>query len=335
MNQAERLSQVEKLQAAIDLADRRIQSEVRITYLDFSASLSESLQAQVFLKLENLQTTGSFKFRGALNKVLSLDPAEASKGVFVASTGNHGLAVAEALKRSGYPGTIYLPPTASPAKLRALGRYPVQLVLHGEDPIESELEARRLSEELECAYISPYNDFEVVAGQGTCGNEIVQQLPDVDVILVAVGGGGLISGIAAAAKRVNPRIRIVGCLPERSPAMYECVRAGKIIEVPTYTTLSDGTAGGVEPGAITLPLCQELINDFQLVSEEEILAGMRYVLEEHHLIVEGSAGVTIAGVRKLGPELRGQRVVLVMCGGNVSRETMRQVVCSNEIPTPG
>ena len=326
MEKARQRSLVAELLSEIGLAEQRISSEVRRTYLDFSPAISESLDADIFLKLENLQTTGSFKFRGALNKVLSLDPEEASRGVFVASTGNHGLAVAEALKRSGYPGTIYLPPTASPAKLRALRRYPVKLVLHGQDPMESEVEARRLSQELECAYVSPYNDLEVVAGQGTCGSEIIQQLPDVDVVLVAVGGGGLISGIAAAVKRVNPRAQIVGCLPERSPAMYECVRAGEIINVPTYSTLSDGTAGGVEPGAITLPLCQELVDDFQLVSEEEILAGMRYVLEEHHLIVEGSAGVAIAAVRKLEPRLRSQRVVLVMCGGNVSPETMRQVL---------
>ena len=142
--------------------------------------LSESLAADVYLKLENLQTTGSFKFRGATNKVRSLDPEVASKGVLVASTGNHGLAVAEALKRSGYPGTIYLPPSASPAKLRALRRYPVELVLHGQDPIESELEARRQAQKQGRPYISPYNDLEVVAGQGTAGIEILQQLPNVD-----------------------------------------------------------------------------------------------------------------------------------------------------------
>lgn len=317
---------VAELQDQIALAEERIRSHIRTTYLEYSPLLSEQLEAEIYLKLENLQVTGSFKFRGALNKTLALDPVEARKGILTASTGNHGLAVAEALKRAGYPGTIYLPPKASPAKVNALGRYPVELRFHGDDPIEAELEARRLSREQGRPYISPYNDLEVVAGQGTLGRELVEQLPEVEMALIAVGGGGLISGTAAALKQHNSKVRIVGCLPERSPAMYECVKAGRVVSVPTYETLSDGTAGGVEVGSITLSLCQALVDDYCLLSEPEILTGMRYVLEQHHQVVEGSAGLSVAAAQQLNSSLKGKRVVLLMCGGNVSMQTLRRVV---------
>jgi threonine dehydratase len=280
-----------------------------------------------FLKCENLQPTGSFKVRGALNKVLALTPDERARGVVTASTGNHGRAVAHALSVAGGRGTVYIPSVAPPNKVRALEAAGVEVVVHGDDSAVSEVYARRVAADSGRVFISPYNDADVVAGQATAGVEILAQCPDVDAIFVAVGGGGLVAGIASAVKAAKPDVEIVGCWPEHSQAMYQAMRAGRVVDSPELPTLSDGTAGGLEPGTITLEMCRALIDRTVLVSEAEIADAVRLVLEHQHLVVEGAAGVAVAAYRKLAPDYAARTSVIVLCGANIGLSTLRKLVC--------
>jgi threonine dehydratase len=280
-------------------------------------------------KCESLQRTGSFKLRGALNKLLLLSDAERERGVVTSSTGNHGLAVAAALRLTSGRGTVVVSSGASSYKIERLERAGLEVIRSDGDPMAAELEARALADREGRVYVSPYNDADVVAGQGTVAVELLAQRPDVEAIFVAVGGGGLVAGIAAYAKSVRPDITIVGCWPEQAAAMYESVRAGRLIEVPDEPTLSDGTAGNIEPGAITFPLCRDLIDELVLVTEEAIATAMRDVMLADHLVIEGSAGVAVAGWRSFTaarPRLAQRESAIVLCGGNVSASTMARVL---------
>ncbi len=312
-------------QAAFAAADR-IRPYVRATPLDHSLYFSRRTGADVYLKLENLQYTGSFKLRGAMNKLLTLTPEQCLRGVVAASSGNHGAAVAYGCRALGVKGTVFVPEHASPTKLEAMRRYGIEVRPHGDDSLFSELEARRYADEHGLAYLSPYNDLDVVAGQGTIGVEIVEQLPGVEIVFVAVGGGGLIGGIAAVLKAHNPAIQVVGCLPANSPVMAVSVERGAIVDMPSLPTLSDGTAGGIEEGAVTFALCQALVDEYILVSEAEIAAAMREIMEGQHLLVEGAAGVAVAALLKTQAQWGGKQVAVVLCGGNISLQTLRAVL---------
>ena len=209
------------------------------------------------------------------------------------------------------------PTSITDTKRSKLASQSVELKIHGEDCIEAELHARAISEATGRCFISPYNDLHVIAGQGTVGAELLRQTDHLDVVFIAVGGGGLISGTATMLKAHRPGIKIVGCLPSQSPAMLECVRAGRVIDVPTHPTLSDGTAGGVEPGAITLELCQELVDDWILVEELEIAEAMALVESHHDMKIEGAAGVAVAAHSKTADRWADRQVAIVICGGNV------------------
>jgi threonine dehydratase len=263
-----------------------------------------------------------------LNAILSLAPDALARGVVTASTGNHGRAVATALTAVGARGTVYLPQGAPEVKIEALRRLPaVDLALHGDEGGEAERFARSVADREGRAYISPYNDSNVVAGQGTLGLELIAQCPPLDAVFVAVGGGGLISGVATAIKALSPNTRIVGCWPENSVAMYESMRAGHIVTPPERPTLSDATAGSVESGAITLDLCRALIDDCVLVSEAEIAAAIRSLVAEHRMIVEGAAGVAVAAYQKMAARYAGQTVAIVLCGGNIGYTTLKTILC--------
>ncbi|RME82323.1 MAG: threonine/serine dehydratase, partial [Caldilineae bacterium] len=286
---------------------------------------SELGGAEVWFKCENLQHTGSFKARGALNKVLSLQPTEHTC-VVTASTGNHGAAVAYALRQIGLPGIVYVPEAAAATKVEAMKRWGIEVRHHGCDPLETELYARRYAQTHRAVYIPPYNDPHIIAGQGTIGLELQNQLDTIDALFVAVGGGGLISGIAVWLKAVMPGIQIVGCSPQNSAVMAHSVRAGRILDLPSQPTLSDGTAGGVEPDAITFPLCRDLVDTWIEVSEEEIAAELLRFIELHHMLIEGAAAVPIAAYRKLHPRFRDKRVVILLCGANISLSTLRELL---------
>jgi len=310
-------------------AEGRIRSHVRETPLELSPYLSAEADADVYLKLESQQITGSFKLRGAMNKFLSLSKGDRSRPVVTASSGNHAGAVAYALKELGGTGIIYLPSTVSRAKVEALepyGPYGVELRFVGSDSVEGELEAKRVSREEGLLYISPYSDPQVIGGQGTIAVEVERQLERFDAVFVPVGGGGLISGIAGYFRARSPSVRIVGCQPRASPVMYESLAAGRILDLPSERTLADGTAGGVDPDAITFAICQRDVDEMVLVSEDEIALAMRLAIEKHCMLIEGAAALSIASFRKMRPAYRGQTVVLVVSGKKVSLDTLKTLL---------
>ncbi|HEU4401920.1 MAG TPA: threonine/serine dehydratase [Candidatus Polarisedimenticolia bacterium] len=307
-------------------AEGRIREHIRETPVDESPALAGSGGGRVHLKLENLQITGSFKLRGAMNKLLSITPRERERGVVTASSGNHGSAVAYGLRRLGWKGTIFVPENASPVKLTAIRSQGAEVRLHGRDSGLTEIYARRYAEENGLCYISPYNDPAVVAGQGTIGLELSRQIDAIDAVFVALGGGGLIAGIGGWLKSAHPGVEIVACSPENSAVMHHSMQAGRILEMESKPTLSDGTAGGVEAGTITFDLCRRFVDRYVLVSEEEIKAAMRLVIERHHTLIEGAAGVAVAGFQKERERLAGRRAVIVLCGANIAAERLKEAL---------
>lgn len=308
------------------LAANRISAHVRETSLDYSPALSEKSGANVYLKLENLQHTGSFKLRGAFNKLLSLTSAERQAGGVAASSGNHGAAIAYAMNKLGVTGVIFVPEQTSSTKVDAIKRAGGEVRFFGNDGLDTEIHARDYALQNNMVYLSPYNDLDVIAGQGTCGVEIARQLSDIDAVFIAVGGGGLISGVGSFLKSVNPATSVVACQPSASAVMTESVKAGKIVDLPSNPTLSDGTAGGIEAGAITFEICRDLIDEYQVVSEEQISAAMCMFIDFHHMLPEGAAGVAIAGFLASTEKYKGKNVVIIVCGGNISRETLKKVI---------
>jgi threonine dehydratase len=296
------------------------------TPLEYSMYLSEEIEGDVWLKLDSMQRTASFKFRGAINKILSLTEADLDQGVISASTGNYALAVAEAVRIRGHRATIYVATDMDPSRLGLLKAHGLDLVVHGAGAWDAEKEARRVAKEEDKIYVSPYNDPIVVAGQGTCGYEIYQQLPDLDVAFFACGGGGLLTGSAGWLKSQNPAIQVFGVSPENSPVMYESMRANRIVEMETYPTLADTCAGGMDLDSITLELCQRYVDEILLLSEDEIEASIRLLFEQHRLVVEGSGALGIGGVLRGKEQLKGKKVVAAVCGRNIDLEVFKRII---------
>lgn len=305
-------------------ARRRIAGVAQSTPLELSRPLSAYTGAEVYLKLECAQVTGSFKLRGAANAILA-DPER--RPVIACSAGNHALGVAHAAALAGVEATLVVPETASPAKLSALERYPARLVRAGANYDAAEAAALRLAREQQLRFVSPYNHPAVIAGQGTLGAELLEQLPNAEILVIGVGGGGLVSGVGLWAKAVNPAIRIVGVQAENSAAMLASLQAGRVVGAPDLPTLADGLAGGLESDTITFPLVQRVTDLLLAVSEAQIAAAMRWCLNEHHLVVEGSAAVTVAALLNgLVAGIAGRRVVALLCGRNVATETLMRAV---------
>jgi threonine dehydratase len=311
-------------------ASEKIHDHVVVTPLIGLAAATEECGTEILLKCEHQQKTGSFKVRGALAKLLRLSDGQRDRGVVAASSGNHGLGVAHALFALGGKGIVCVPEHASRVKVAAIRRYGVDVRVMGQEPAETESLARLLAAEAQMRYISPYNDLDVIAGQGTVGEEIVQQLDGraVDAVVVAVGGGGLISGIGAAIKSVLPEVRIIGASPVNDAAMAASVRAGKIVQVVALPTISDGTAGGVEQGSITLPLCSELVDEWVLIEEPEIQTALRFMIDTEHQLIEGAAAMAIAAGLKAGHSSVGQAMVIVSCGANISATALAEAIAS-------
>jgi threonine dehydratase len=313
--------------AEIIQAEQRIRPYIKETPLEYSLYLSQLSGAHVWLKLENLQITGSFKLRGAMNKLLSLSDEQMKRPVVTASTGNHGAGVAFGLKALGRPGIIFVPEQADQSKVAAIRRLGAEIRAHGSNCLETEIFAQQYAEEKRLTYISAYNDPDVIAGQGTIGSELARQAASIDAVFASVGGGGLISGIACYLKSRYPNPpSVIGCLPENSPEMALSVKAGEFIEFEPKPTISDGSAGGFERGAITYELCRDYVDDYVLLSEEEIAEAMRRFMETHHLLIEGAAGVAIAGFLKIAERFRDQNVVIVICGANISLSALKTIL---------
>lgn len=305
---------------AIKEAHQTLRPQVRVTPLEYSPLLSQHSGCEIYLKCEHLQHTGSFKFRGASNKLRLLTDEQRQRGVITASTGNHGQAMALAGKLAGVKATIYAPEQAATIKLEAIRALGGEVELIPGDALNAELAADSAAQQQGKIYISPYNDRQIIAGQGTCGMEMVEQQPDLDAVFVAVGGGGLISGIATVLKKLSDKTQIIGCWPANATSMYTSLENGQIQEVAEQETLSDGTAGGVEPGAITFALCQQLIDQKVLVSEQEIKDAMRLIARTDRWMIEGAAGVALAAALKLAPRWQGKKVAVVLCGKNIVLE---------------
>ena len=310
----------------VRLAASRIRPHIVETPLLPSPALSERTGAQVFLKLENRQHTGSFKLRGATNRLLNLTVEERARGVVTASTGNHALAVARAAAQLDLAATIYLPEDASPRKIEKLKVFPVELRRVPGDALNAEISARSAAAQTGQVFISPYNDPHIIAGQATIAVELLRQQPQLDAVFATVGGGGLMGGIAGYLKSSGSAIQVIGCQPENSAVMLASVRAGRIVEDESLPTLSDGSAGGIEPHAITFDLCRDHVDHWLTVSEEEIAAAMRLIHVESGDIIEGAAGVAVASLLKMGKRCAGKRMAVVVCGGNVDEETWQRVL---------
>jgi len=311
------------------VAEKRIRPYIRKTALEHSPYLSEKLNAHVYLKLECMQHTGSFKYRGALNKFLSLSPDDRRSPIITASSGNHGAAVAAVLHKFGGKGIVFLPENASPAKVDTLRQHGVALEFFGTDCVMSETLAKKTARQNRQVFVSPYNDPQIIGGQGTIAIELLEQLNRMDAILVPVGGGGLISGIAGYLKFVDPNIQMIGCQPENSAVMYASIQAGKIVEMTSMPTIADGTAGGIEPHAITFDICREMVDDYIRVSEKDLRSAIRDMIEHHQILIEGAAALSIASLLKEKKRFHGQQVVSIVSGNRITMSLLKEIL--NEI----
>jgi threonine dehydratase len=302
-------------------AKKNLEGVVYHTPLTYSKKLSEISGAEVYLKWENLQKTGSFKLRGAYNKISSLTPQQRGKILIAASAGNHALAVALAAKMMNLKAFVVVPENAPKIKVekcRALG---ARVVLEGANYDESVTYCKKMVSETGATYIPAFEDCKVIAGQGTIGCEILEELPDTNAILVPVGGGGLISGIALWAKTVNPNIRVAGVQSTAAYTMYECFKAKKIVDVSVPPTIADGLAGGISQ--ITLDFALEYVDEIVLAKEEELKKAIFWVLKNERQVVEG-AGVVgpaaiLQGKIRFKPD---EKVVAVISGGNIDMELL-------------
>jgi threonine dehydratase len=307
----------------VDVAAEALAAEDRIRpYLPQTPLLHAD---GVCYKLENRQRSGSFKARGAMNKLLSVPREMLARGIVAASTGNHGAAVAFAAQQLGERAIVFVPHTTPSSKLSAIAGYGAEIRLAGDDCIEAEADARRHSAAEGALYISPYNDPQVIGGQGTVAIELERQIEEIDVIFASLGGGGLISGIGGYLKSSRPEVEIVGCSPENSAVMIRSVEAGRILEIPSLPTISDGTAGGIEKDSITFDLCRSLVDRFITVTEDEIRHSLRRFMDIHGMVIEGAAAVAISSYLKTIDIFRGRRAVVIICGGNIDPALLKNI----------
>ncbi len=308
----------------ISAAAERIEPLTRLTPCRRSGWLGGRIGGEAWLKLEQLQVSGSFKIRGVANKVLSLPAWERRRRLFAASTGNHGAAVAWLAERLGLEVALFMPATASGAKVERLRSAAVDLELVGSDCVEAEARAADAARSAGGIWISPYNDLEVIAGQGTVALEVVQQFCELDDLLVPVGGGGLISGVACFVKTVAPEVRVIGCQPRNSCVMQRSVAAGRIVADDGVATVSDATAGGIEPGSLTFEICRRLVDEFLLVEEQEIVEAMGQMFEREGMVIEGGAALPVAALLGSPGRFSGRNVALIITGGMVDREVLER-----------
>ncbi len=314
--------------SAIELADveaarGRIQKLCVVTPARRSVGLSRLLGAPVWLKLESMQPTGAFKLRGAANAILSLPRPAARRGVIAQSSGNHGRAVAYVASQLGIPAVICLSRRTPAEKIEAVRVLDVEVVVEGDDQMEAMDVALALANERGLTVIPPFDDREVIAGQGTIGLELLEQCPALTTIFVPVSGGGLASGVAMALKSLRPELRVIGVSQEDGAAMYESLRAGHLVEVKEGPSWADALVGGLPPdNRWTFAMCREWLDDMRLVSEDEIAAAMVYALRQERLVLEGAGAVGLA-LLLANPELEwGEGVAVVCTGDNIDIERL-------------
>jgi len=311
----------------IKTARENIKPFIKKTTLKYSHFLSSLCQGTIYLKLENAQLSHSFKIRGAFNKMLDLTPKEKQKGIITCSSGNHGLATAIAAKELGIAAKIVIPETTPRKKVDKIKKYNVDLLLYG-DYDEAEQKALELAHKEGKTYVSAYNDPNIIAGQGTIGLEILEDFPEVEKVLVPVGGGGLIAGISIAIKNKNRVIEVIGAQSEASPVMYESLKAGKILkseELKIQDSIADGLSGGIEEGSITFRIAQKNVNKVILAKEETIKEAIRLLWEKDSQIVEGAGAVGPAVVIENKEQFKNKKTVVIISGGNIDDELFNKI----------
>jgi threonine dehydratase len=306
-------------------ARERIRSQLYVSPCAYSETISRMTGSRVFFKLENLQVTGSFKERGALNRLLTLDKEQKHRGVIAASAGNHGMAVAFHSRRLGIAATIVMPVPAPLIKVTCVERYGARTRLHGADYDGAFNEARRIAEAQGLTLIHGFEDPAVIAGQGTVGLELAEQNPELDAALVPVGGGGLIAGIALALKRLRPEIRIIGVQAEKIPSMRAALEQGRVVHVPPAITIADGIAIRTV-GEMALEIAQSHVDEIVTVSEGEIASAVLLLLEIEKTVAEGAAAVPLAALVNRKVDVAGRQVALVVSGGNIDVNLVSRII---------
>ncbi|MCK8601436.1 hydroxyectoine utilization dehydratase EutB [Desulfoferrobacter suflitae] len=314
-------------------AKERISSIAWQTPLIPSPSLSELTGDSVYLKYEGLQPTGSFKIRGAANKLLSLSEEEKSRGVIAFSTGNHGRAVAAVAKQLGIRAVICLSNRVPQYRVEAMRQLGAEVAVHGVSQDEAYAYAIELQREQKLTMIKPFDDPFIIAGQGTIGLELMEDRPDIDTAIVPVSGGGLVAGIAFALKSADPSLRVIGVSMECAPAMYHCLKEGRPVEIEEKDSLADALLGGIGlDNRYTFPMTQTYVDDMVLVSEDEIARGMFFALDKHHLVVEGSGAVGIAALLSGKTANLGKNIAVVMSGSNVDIALLTRIAVEQQSP---
>jgi threonine dehydratase len=309
--------------ADIRAAAARLQGEIIDTPCMPSRTLSALTGCAVFLKFENLQFTASFKERGALNKMAQLTAAERASGVLAVSAGNHAQGVAYHAQRMGIPATIVMPRFAPAVKVERTRGFGASVVLEGDTFDDARAHGLRLAAERGLTLVHPYDDLAVIAGQGTIGLEMLAQRPEIDTLVVAIGGGGLISGVATAARALRPDIEVIGVQTERFPAAFNAMHGAQ--HESAQATIADGIAVK-SPGALTLPLIREHVSEVLLVSEDDIEQAILMLLEIEKTVVEGAGGVGLAALLKHPARFKGRKVGLILCGGNIEPLVLAEII---------
>lgn len=306
-------------------ARARIRNHIYQTPVIPSRKNTNSDGTKLLFKAENFQLTGSFKLRGAMSK-MSAHPSNNGQRLITASSGNHGIGAALAAHTLSKNLTVVLPETVVPAKLKKIQSYGVDVILHGAETGLAEQHAQKLAASGEYTYISPYNDPDIVAGQGSIGLEILEQCPQVDNIFISMGGGGLISGIGSVCKAFSPKTKIYGVSAINSKALAESVKVGKVVETEHLDTLAEAVAGGMDEDSITLPLAMSVVDEVIECSEDDIVAALKDIAFGENMIVEGSAALALAGYTKVAQKVSGQTSVIVLCGANFDQERLTRII---------
>jgi len=306
-------------------AHARIQQALFLSPCSHSDTFSQLSGNKVFLKMENLQMTGAYKERGALNKILELTPEERNRGLIAASAGNHAQAVSYHASKHGIAAQIVMPLATPLNKVMATRRFGGEVILHGANYDEACDEAKRRAVEQGLTFIHAFDDDSVIAGQGTLGLELLSQTPDVDVVVAAIGGGGLISGMACALKEINPRIRVVGVQTSRLPSMKAAVDAGHLVTLPVASTLADGIAVRTA-GTRTFPMVQKYVDEIVTVEEEEIASAILLLLEREKTVAEGAGAAAVAAILHHKINCTGKRIAAIISGGNIDVGILSRII---------
>lgn len=307
-------------------ARRRIGSWIWRTPLRHSRGLSRLIGGEAWLKLENQQVTGSFKPRGVANKLLRLKAEAMPRELVTASSGNHALALGYLSRMLGFKAIVVVPHGTPRVKIDAIRSFGVELRIHGSEYMEAEEEAKRIASEENRIFISPYNDVDVIAGHGTIALELLEDQPHIDVVLVPVGGGGLISGIAVAIKALSPKTRVIGVQPSASPVMYESLKRGRIVELEIGESIAESLLGGIEADSITFEICRRYVDDFIVVEEDYVREAVRWMLLKERQVAEGGGAIGVAALLAEPDRFRGKRIAVVISGGNIDSELLLRLL---------